>query len=55
MKSQFFAVKDIVRITGVTARTLHFYDKINLLKPTRLSDKGYRTYSREDLERLQTI
>ena len=54
MKSQFFfAVKDIVRITGVTARTLHFYDKINLLKPTRLSDKGYRTYSREDLERLQ--
>jgi DNA-binding transcriptional MerR regulator len=55
MKTQLFAVKDIVRITGVTARTLHFYDKINLLKPTRLSDKGYRDYSREDLERLQTI
>lgn len=55
MKTQFFAVKDIVRITGVTTRTLHFYDKINLLKPTRLSDKGYRAYSREDLERLQTI
>lgn len=55
MKKQFFAVKDIVNITGVTARTLHFYDKINLLKPSRLSDKGYRTYSREDLERLQTI
>lgn len=55
MKTQFFAVKDIIRITGVTARTLHYYDKINLLKPSRLSDKGYRDYSREDLERLQTI
>jgi DNA-binding transcriptional MerR regulator len=55
MKTHFFAVKDIVRITGVTARTLHFYDKINLLKPTQLSDKGYRDYSIEDLERLQTI
>lgn len=55
MKIQFFTVKDIVRITGVTARTLHFYDKINLLKPNRLSDNGYRAYSREDLERLQTI
>jgi DNA-binding transcriptional MerR regulator len=55
MKAQFFTVKDIVRITGVTARTLHFYDKINLLKPTRLSNNGYRAYSREDLEGLQTI
>ncbi|MBK1812006.1 MerR family transcriptional regulator [Clostridium sp. YIM B02505] len=55
MKTQFFTVKDIVRITGVTARTLHFYDKINLLRPTRLEDNGYRSYSREDIERLQTI
>lgn len=55
MKKQFFTVKDIVKITGVTARTLHYYDTINLLKPTRLSDNGYRAYSREDLERLQTI
>ncbi|NEN86302.1 MerR family transcriptional regulator [Paenibacillus elgii] len=55
MKAQFFTVKDIVRITGITARTLHFYDKINLLRPTRLSDNDYRAYSREDLEKLQTI
>lgn len=55
MKTNFFTVKDIVRITGVTTRTLHFYDKINLLKPTRLLNNGYRTYRREDLERLQTI
>lgn len=55
MRTQLFTVKDIVRITGVTARTLHFYDEINLLKPTRLSDNGYRSYNKEDLEKLQTI
>ncbi|WP_238881738.1 MerR family transcriptional regulator [Clostridium sp. YIM B02551] len=55
MKKQFFIIKDIVQITGVTARTLHYYDEIDLLKPTRLLDNGYRAYSREDLEKLQTI
>ncbi|MBL4931848.1 MerR family transcriptional regulator [Clostridium paridis] len=55
MKKQFFIIKDIVQITGVTARTLHYYDEIDLLKPTRILDNGYRAYSREDLEKLQTI
>ncbi|MGN7938929.1 MerR family transcriptional regulator [Metabacillus sp. 22489] len=55
MKKHFFTVKDVVRITGVTARTLHFYDKIDLLKPIRMSNNGYRAYSREDLESLRTI
>lgn len=55
MKQHFFTVNDIVRITGVTARTLHFYDKINLLKPIRSSKNGYRAYSKEDLESLRTI
>ncbi|CDQ40017.1 MULTISPECIES: MerR family transcriptional regulator [Virgibacillus] len=55
MKKHIFTVKDIVRITGVTARTLHYYDKIDLLKPIRLSNNGYRAYSREDLESLRTI
>lgn len=55
MKNQLFTVKDIIRITGVTARTLHYYDSINLLKPARSSCNDYRTYSRKDLEKLQTI
>ncbi|MBP2243185.1 DNA-binding transcriptional MerR regulator [Cytobacillus eiseniae] len=55
MEKHFFTVKEIVLITGVTARTLHFYDKIDLLKPNRLSNNGYRAYSREDLESLRTI
>lgn len=55
MKKQSFNVKDIVRITGVTTRTLHYYDKINLLKPSGKSENGYRVYNKEDLENLQTI
>ncbi|KQL50343.1 MerR family transcriptional regulator [Heyndrickxia shackletonii] len=55
MKKNFFTVKDVIRITGVTARTLHFYDNIDLLKPIRLSNNGYRAYSREDLDSLRTI
>ncbi len=55
MKKQSFNVKDIVKITGVTTRTLHYYDKINLLKPSGKSDNGYRVYCIEDLENLQTI
>lgn len=34
MKKLFLSVKDIVQITGITPRTLHYYDKINLLKPS---------------------
>lgn len=55
MKKPLLAVKDIVRITGITARSLHFYDKIGLFKPVQLTDKGYRLYDRSSLEKLQTI
>lgn len=55
MKKQLLAVKDIVQITGITKRTLHYYDKINLLKPTHLTENGYRLYDRNSLEKLQTI
>lgn len=50
-----FWVKDIVQITGITARTLHYYDRIDLFKPTHLTKKGYRLYDRSSLEKLQTI
>lgn len=55
MKKQLLAVKDIVQITGITKRTLHYYDKINLLKPIYLTDNGYRLYDRNSLEKLQII
>lgn len=55
MKKRLLAVKDIVQITGVTGRTLHYYDRIDLFKPTHLTEKGYRLYDRSSLEKLQTI
>ncbi|GIP23071.1 MerR family transcriptional regulator [Paenibacillus sp. J22TS3] len=55
MKKPLLAVKDIVQITGITSRTLHYYDRIDLFKPTYLTEKGYRLYDRSSLERLQTI
>lgn len=55
MKKQLLAVKDIVQIIGITKRTLQYYDKINLLKPTHLTENGYRLYDRNSLAKLQMI
>ena len=48
-------VKKLSRLAGITPRTLHYYDKIGLLKPTRVGDNGYRYYGEEALLQLQQI
>jgi len=48
-------VKEVSRITGVSVRTLHHYDAIGLLKPSRVTESGYRLYDDTALSRLQTI
>lgn len=48
-------VKDISKITGVSIRTLRYYDEIGLLKPTQFTDAGYRLYDTKALETLQEI
>lgn len=48
-------VKEIAEITGISARTLHYYDEIGLLKPTVKSEAGYRLYDDKALETLQQI
>lgn len=48
-------VKDVSVITGISVRTLRYYDEIGLLKPTKLTDAGYRMYDGKALERLQEI
>lgn len=48
-------VKEISRLTGISVRTLHYYDEINLLKPTQTTDAGYRLYDDTALERLHSI
>ena len=48
-------VKDVSKLTGVSVRTLHYYDAIGLLTPTKVTDAGYRMYNDTALSRLQSI
>lgn len=48
-------VKDVSEITGVSIRALRYYDEIGLLKPTELTEAGYRLYDNKALEKLQEI
>lgn len=50
-----FTVKQLAKLTGVTARTLHYYDQIGLLKPSSIGANGYRYYGQAPLLRLQQI
>lgn len=48
-------VKEIAKLTGISARTLHYYDEIGLFTPTGKSEAGYRLYDDKALETLQQI
>ena len=55
MSKKPLSVHEVVQLTGVTARTLHYYDQIGLLKPTKVTKAGYRMYDNTALGRLQNI
>ena len=48
-------VKEVAKLSGVSVRTLHHYDAMGLLKPTRVTEAGYRLYDDTALARLHTI
>lgn len=48
-------VGDLAKQTGVSVRTLHYYDEIGLLSPSHQTETGYRLYGEADLMRLQQI
>lgn len=48
-------VKEVSKLTGVSVRTLHYYDAIGLLKPAKVTEAGYRMYDDTSLIRLQNI
>ena len=50
-----YGVKAVAKLSGVSVRTLHYYDKIGLLKPTNRTEAGYRYYGEDELLRLQQI
>lgn len=48
-------VNEVSKLTDVSIRTLQYYDKIGLLKPTGYTQAGYRLYDDTALEKLQQI
>jgi MerR family transcriptional regulator, thiopeptide resistance regulator len=55
MKSIEMTVGDLAKQTGVSVRTLHYYDEIGLLSPSHRTEAGYRLYGEGDILRLQQI
>lgn len=51
----YYRTGQFAKISGVTTRTLRYYDRIGLLKPSEISDSGQRLYSEDDIVRLQQI
>ena len=50
-----YSIREISKIAGVSARTLRYYDQIDLLKPSEISEAGYRYYGEREVELLWQI
>jgi DNA-binding transcriptional MerR regulator len=55
MEKRMYKIDELAKVTGVTIRTLRYYDKIGLLKPAEVSEAGYRLYTKENVLKLQYI
>lgn len=52
---EYYTIGEISRLFGVTSDTLRFYDRIDLLKPWKTGDNGYRYYSKAQFELISSI
>jgi DNA-binding transcriptional MerR regulator len=50
-----YTVKKLASLSGVSGRTLRFYDETGLLKPARINGSGYRLYTEKEVDLLQQI
>ena len=48
-------VKEVSDLTGISVRTLHYYDQIGLLHPAQVTNSGYRLYGADQMRQLQLI
>lgn len=53
--AELYLAREFAKRAGVTVRTLHHYDRLGLLKPSRYTEAGYRLYGETDFARLQQI
>ena len=49
MNNKPLSVHEVAELTGITNRTLHYYDEIGLLKPSIVTETKYRLYTNDDL------
>jgi DNA-binding transcriptional MerR regulator len=52
---KLFAIEQVAARTGLTKRTLRYYEEIGLMAPTDRTEGNYRRYSEEDIQRLERI
>lgn len=52
---QFYTIEQVATSTGLTKRTLRYYEEVGLLPPTDRTEGNYRRYTEEDLQRLERI
>lgn len=50
-----YTIKKIAELSGISTRTLRYYDEIHLLKPARINSSGYRIYGTKEIDKLQQI
>jgi len=50
-----YTVNQLAKLSGVSGRTLRYYDQIELLKPAEVNKSGYRIYKQKELDLLQQI
>ena len=48
-------IHELAKLSGVSTRTLRYYDEIGLLVPLKKEDTGYRVYNQQQIDRLQQI
>lgn len=53
--SKYWSIREFSKLTGITVRTLHYYDEQGILKPHHKTDVGYRFYSDKELECFRKI
>jgi len=52
---EYWKVGELATLTGLTIRTLRYYDQINLFSPSQYTESGHRIYTKSDLSTLQQI
>ncbi|MCP3775986.1 MerR family transcriptional regulator [Paenibacillus sp. MZ04-78.2] len=55
MMKTYWKIGDLAHLTGLTVRTLRFYDQIGLFYPSEHTESGHRLYNESDLSRLHQI